>query len=138
MIKVKNITPKDNFVLEVEFNNGIIKNYDFKEKMEDYPPFEEFLNDPSLFKQAKIDPGGVGVSWNENVDIAEWELWNGGKLSKESEKEVNINFNKNGQGRTGIKVTLPLNWIQSMGITEEKNEAKLSFDGKRISIEKGI
>jgi hypothetical protein len=138
MIKIKSIKPKDQLILEVEFNNGVIKNYDFKKKMEEYPPFKEFLADPSLFKQAKIDAGGVGVSWNEDVDIAEWELWNGGELLKNGEKEVNINFNKNGQGRTGIKVTLPLNWIQSMGITEEKNEAKISFDGKKITLEKII
>lgn len=138
MIKIKNIVIKENLKLEVEFNNGIIKEYDFKDKLELYPPFKRFLSEPLLFKEAKIDGGGIGVSWNEEVDISEWELWTNGKLIEEGNKDININFNKNGQGRIGTKVTLPLNWIQSMGITEDDNQAKISFDGEKITIEKRI
>lgn len=138
MIKIKNIIPKDDLVLEVEFNNGVVKEYHFKDKIELYPPFKQFIREPLLFNEAKIDGGGVGVSWNEEVDISEWELWTNGKLIEETNKEININFNKNGQGRIGTKVTLPLNWIQSMGISEEDNKAKISFDGKKITLEKRI
>ena len=32
-----------------------------------------------LFEQAQVDNGGYGVSWNEDIDISEYELWDMGK-----------------------------------------------------------
>lgn len=136
MTKVKSIQTMDNLVLRVEFKNGIIKDYDFKEKLDDYPPFKEFVKNPMLFKEAKIDGNGVAVSWNENIDIPENELWLNGKLVKAANKNINVHFNKNGQGRTGIKINLPLNWIKLMGLNEDDNEVNLSFNGNAITIEK--
>ena len=29
-----------------------------------------------------MDNGGYGVSWNDDIDISEYELWNMGKIIK--------------------------------------------------------
>ncbi|MGE5342673.1 MAG: DUF2442 domain-containing protein [Candidatus Omnitrophota bacterium] len=74
--KIKNIKIADNYILMVEFDNDIQKKYDFKTKFQD-AIFKDLRN-PILFNQAKIDPGGYGISWNDDIDISEYELWKNG------------------------------------------------------------
>ena len=38
------------------------------------------LRDPVLFHQVRMDPGGYGVSWNDQLDLAEWELYSQGTI----------------------------------------------------------
>ena len=137
-IKVKDIKPLDNLKLQVLFNNGVCKIYDVKKAMEYYEPFKEFENNPYLFNQAVIDCGGCAVSWNEDVDVTEWELWEMGELFQPAQKTSNIHFNKNGQGRPGTKITLPLLWIEAMGLNESNKQTSLSFDGDSITIKSKI
>ena len=77
--KIKKIKiDSQQYILIVLFDNAIVKEIDFKEKIE-----EEFYNDlknKTLFEQAEVDIGGYGVSWNEDIDISEYELWNIGKI----------------------------------------------------------
>jgi len=118
----------------VLFNNGVKKLYDVKKAMDYYGPFREFEYNPCLFQNAVVDCGGCAVSWNDEIDVTEWELWEMGELLQVSEKISNIHFNKNGQGRIGTKITLPLSWVEAMGLSEENKEAQLIFDGQKISI----
>lgn len=64
--------------LMVLFDNGITKEVDFKEKLQE--DFYSDLNNKTLFEQAKVDSGGYGISWNDDIDISEYELWNIGKI----------------------------------------------------------
>ena len=76
--KIKKIKiDSQQYILIVLFDNGIVKEIDFKEKLE-----EDFYNDlknKTLFEQAEVDIGGYGVSWNEDIDISEYELLDIGK-----------------------------------------------------------
>ncbi|HBJ1652036.1 DUF2442 domain-containing protein [Clostridium botulinum] len=65
------------YVLIVLFDNGITKEINFDEKLKD--DFYADLRNRLLFEQAKVDAGGYGVSWNDDIDISEYELWNMGK-----------------------------------------------------------
>ncbi|KAI3350209.1 DUF2442 domain-containing protein [Clostridium botulinum] len=65
------------YVLIVIFDNGITKEINFDEKLKD--DFYADLRNRLLFEQAKVDAGGYGVSWNDDIDISEYELWNMGK-----------------------------------------------------------
>ncbi|EES47715.1 DUF2442 domain-containing protein [Clostridium botulinum] len=65
------------YVLIVLFDNGITKEITFDEKLND--DFYADLRNRLLFEQAKVDAGGYGVSWNDDIDISEYELWNMGK-----------------------------------------------------------
>ena len=66
------------YILIVLFDNGVVKEVDFKEKLQD--DFYNDLNNKILFEQAQVDSGGYGVSWNDDIDISEYELWNSGKI----------------------------------------------------------
>ena len=72
--KIINIKPvEDEYALLVLFENGMTKKVDISNKLS-----EEFycdLEDKYLFGQAKVDVGGYGVSWNDDIDISEFELW---------------------------------------------------------------
>jgi hypothetical protein len=37
------------------------------------------LEDDSFFRQVKVDPGGYGISWSDQIDLSESELWLKGK-----------------------------------------------------------
>lgn len=45
---------------------------DFKKKINE--EFYSNLKNEKLFKQAFIDVGGYGVSWNNSIDISKYEL----------------------------------------------------------------
>ena len=74
--KIKEIKTNDDYILTVKFDNGIYKEYDFKRNFEN-PSFEG-LKDKHLFQQVKIDTGGYGISWNDDLDLSEYELWTNG------------------------------------------------------------
>lgn len=75
--KIVEIKPKDNFILIVKFENGVERQYDIKILMNKFEVFKE-LNNEILFKNVKIDVGGYGISWNENIDLSSEEIWNNG------------------------------------------------------------
>ena len=71
--KISDVKPIDDYQLLVTFDNGIIKRYDFN-KMLSQPVFSPLIN-VFLFKSVKVDSGGYGISWNDDLDLAESELW---------------------------------------------------------------
>ncbi|PJI08668.1 MULTISPECIES: DUF2442 domain-containing protein [Clostridium] len=72
-IKSINVNSKE-YSINVLFDNGVIKHIDFKGKLKE--DFYSDLKNKLLFDQAKIDAGGYGISWNDDIDISEYELWN--------------------------------------------------------------
>lgn len=81
--KIKSIKILNNFKLQVLFDNGVTKIVDFTKKFDE--SIYEDLQNEILFRQAKVDIGGYGVSWNDDIDISEYELWNIGVKSNESD-----------------------------------------------------
>lgn len=75
--RIKSISVEDNYILIVTFENDIVKKYDFK-PMLDRPEFCN-LKDKLLFSSVKVDVGGYGISWNDDLDLSEYELWINGK-----------------------------------------------------------
>ncbi len=75
--KVKNVTPLENLILLVEFENGDKKQYDIKPLMNQWAVFKD-LNNHHLFRLVKVDTGGYGVVWNDYIDLACNELWENG------------------------------------------------------------
>jgi len=84
MYKVVSVKATDDYKLLVTFDNGIVKEYDMKPKLNEWP--FELLKNKAFFKAVKVDPGGYGVSWNSEMDLSEYELWKNGK-------EVNYSLN---------------------------------------------
>ena len=59
----------DNLILKIIFENEEVRYYDVKKLISEHKEFE-ILNDISLFKLVKVDTGGYGISWNDDLDIS--------------------------------------------------------------------
>lgn len=75
--KVKKIEVLEDYFLRVFFDTGEIKIYDFKSNFK-YEIFSQ-LKDYSIFKNVVVDVGGYGISWNDDCDLSEYELYLNGK-----------------------------------------------------------
>ncbi|EKV57624.1 DUF2442 domain-containing protein [Brachyspira hampsonii] len=67
--KIKNVKAMDNLILKIIFENEEVKYYDVKKLISEHKEFE-ILNDISLFNLVKVDAGGYGISWNDDLDIS--------------------------------------------------------------------
>ncbi len=76
--KVKNVKPLPDYKLEVMFDNNVIKIYDTLPLMSVFDVFNDFKTIPNLFHQVKVDVGGYGISWNDDIDLSSNELWDNG------------------------------------------------------------
>lgn len=75
--KIERVIPKDNLIIEVVFDDKRIVQYDIKNIINKWKDFKN-LEDKNLFKKVKVDAGGHGISWNENIDISAEEIWENG------------------------------------------------------------
>jgi hypothetical protein len=63
--------------LRVRFVNGEERVYDCAPLLS-RPQFH-LLNTPAFFRAVKVDSGGYGISWSDELDLSEYELWTNGK-----------------------------------------------------------
>lgn len=73
--KVKDIKPVEDYCLMVVFENNEVKKYDVSKLFYKYPVFMALKTINGLFKQVKVDKGGYGISWNDELDISCNELY---------------------------------------------------------------
>jgi hypothetical protein len=75
--KINSVKPLGEKKLLVRFVNGVEKIYDCNQLLqrEIFQP----LKNETFFKTVKVDPGGYSISWNDDVDLSEYELWQNGK-----------------------------------------------------------
>ncbi len=71
--KVKAVKPLQDKKLLITFQNQVQKIYDCTILLKDR--FFVPLTDEFLFSSVKADKGGYGISWNEEIDLSESELW---------------------------------------------------------------
>ena len=72
------VRPLADLWLGVRFRNGVEKRYDVKPLLKQWKPFEALTLIEGLFEQVKVDQGGYGISWNDEIDLSCNELWEGG------------------------------------------------------------
>lgn len=75
--KITNVVAEENLVLIVSFSDGSVKNYDCNQVVERNEYYQR-LKDPYFFKNVHIDTGGHGLSWDDDVDISEFEILQNG------------------------------------------------------------
>jgi len=63
--------------LLVRFENGAERVYDCRPILS-LPQFQ-LLTTPAFFRAVRVDAGGYGISWNDDLDLSEYELWTNGK-----------------------------------------------------------
>lgn len=76
-IKVLSVVPLDDMNLLVFFENGVVKKFDVKSILKDFPEFAA-LENRDLFDLVQVEAGGYGIAWNEALDCSEGELWENG------------------------------------------------------------
>ena len=77
--RVKNITPLHDKILLAEFQDGTMKKYDVKPLMQKLPDFQMLNYVNGLFEQVRVDSGGYGIIWNNELDLDCNELYYNGK-----------------------------------------------------------
>jgi hypothetical protein len=75
--RIERITPVEGKRLLVKFVNGVEKTYDCTQLLH-LEAFQRLENE-GFFKSVSVDPGGYGISWSDDVDLSEHELWVNGK-----------------------------------------------------------
>ena len=81
--KILSVQALENKKLLVKFVNDVEKIYDCNPLLS-LDMFEVLKND-AFFKAVKVDSGGYGISWNDDADLSEYELWtNSVEIVKES------------------------------------------------------
>ena len=80
--KIRRVKPQAGKILLVEFDNGVRKVYDCSPLLCD----EVFrpLRDEALFLCAHADSHGCGIIWNDEIDLAESEVWINGRIAEPS------------------------------------------------------
>ena len=68
--KITSLAMLPDYILLIGFACGEFKQFDLKPLMNKYPPFASLKNVDGLYEQAKIDAGGYGIVWNDDLDIS--------------------------------------------------------------------
>jgi hypothetical protein len=82
--KILSVQALENKKLLVKFVNDVEKIYDCNPLLS-LEMFEVLKND-AFFKAVKVDAGGYGISWNDDADLSEYELWTNGVEVEMAEK----------------------------------------------------
>jgi hypothetical protein len=77
--KVEDVVPLVKKQLLVFFQDGSVKKCDVESLLTNNKAFSPILKDENLFRSVCIQPGGYGVCWGENLNIADDVLYDCGK-----------------------------------------------------------
>ncbi|MFB3133211.1 MAG: DUF2442 domain-containing protein [Rhodothermales bacterium] len=76
-LHVTRVRPIDGYRLEVEFNDGVVKEVDLKDEL--YGEVFEPLKDIETFKQVAVDVETNTIAWPNGADFAPEFLYEAGK-----------------------------------------------------------
>ena len=76
--KIKSVSAFQDYKLSVQFAEGQTKIYDVKPLLERFDAFKSLEMKPELFQQVRVDTGGYGISWNDDIDLSCEELFKNG------------------------------------------------------------
>ena len=78
--KVKNVSALPNYMLSVQFSEGVTKLYDMNPLFEKLPVFKQLKDQPEVFNCVTVDVGGYGIIWDDDFDLSCDELWENGTV----------------------------------------------------------
>ena len=78
--KIRDVKPRAGKTLLVTFDNGDRRMYDCTPllRSDAFQP----LRDDAIFRCAHADSHGYGVIWNDDIDLAESEIWLNGRITE--------------------------------------------------------
>jgi len=80
--KIRNVAATEDFVLIVQFSEGVTKRYDLNPLFEKIPVFKILQQSADLYYSVEVDVGGYGIIWNDDLDLSCDELWDNGEVVK--------------------------------------------------------
>lgn len=83
--RIMSVQPLSERQLLVTFSNGLQKMYACQRLLE----LDRFqlLKCDAFFNAVTVDPGGYGISWNDDMDVSAYELWQRGVTFEASSAE---------------------------------------------------
>ena len=127
--KIKEAHVQDDLIILAIFQNGIEKQYDIRNLYTAFPQFKILEQDKELFFSMKVDVGGYGVSWNDELDLDAEEIWAEGQETGRVH-EVDI-MSQIGQNLVEARV--------SAGVTQKQLSERIGIYQAEISkIERGL
>ena len=69
-IKITSVAALPDYILLIGFASGEYKQFDLKPLIVKYPPFQSLTRVEGLYRQVKIDVGGYGLAWNDDLDLS--------------------------------------------------------------------
>ena len=76
--RVEKVQPLPNYKLLIDFANGKRKEYDVNPLFDKWVVFRNLINTKGLFEAVKVDTGGYGIVWNDDIDLSCNELYENG------------------------------------------------------------
>lgn len=76
--KVREVKPLPEYGLLVVFESGEKKKYSVRPLFNKWKAFKALTSTKGLFEQVKVDAGGYGISWNDDIDLSCNELYENG------------------------------------------------------------
>ena len=78
--RLASVAPAGGLMLEATFADGTVKRYDVEPLLSRWKAFEALRDVPGLFRSVRVDAGGYGVVWNDELDLECEEIWNNGEF----------------------------------------------------------
>lgn len=78
-VKITSVAALPDYILLVGFSTGEFKQFDIKPLIAKYPPFKALTQVNGLYEQVKIDMGGYGLVWNDELDLSADGLYEQGQ-----------------------------------------------------------
>ena len=82
--KIQSVEPRRGKTLLVTFENGDQKVYDCTPLLQS--DVFRSLQDEAVFRCARADSHGYGVIWNDDIDLAESEIWINGRPAEPEDR----------------------------------------------------
>lgn len=67
--RIRKVTPLENYMLHVIFDDGKTVLYDVKDDIQAIPDYEDLKTIPGLFQQVQLDESRTCVFWNDFIDL---------------------------------------------------------------------
>ncbi len=86
--KIKKINFLPDFIIKAEFISGVQKLYDMKPLFEKNEVLKPLKDIPGLFAKGRVDCGGYGIAWTDDIDIDSGEIWYNGKCILKTDEDI--------------------------------------------------
>ena len=80
--KVKAVNALPDYMLSVQFAEGVTKIYDVKPLFSVWNSFKVLQKYYERFRSVRVDQGGYGIVWNDELDLSCEELFENGETVK--------------------------------------------------------